>query len=311
MANFPSFLNPGDKIGIIATARKVNTEEINNAANIVQSWGFEVVIPGNLFEEENQYAGSDAHRASVFQEMLDRKDIKAIIFARGGYGTVRIIDSIDWTQFLEYPKWLCGFSDITVIHNHLHTNYNFPTLHSVMMTGLLEDNSEHARQTLEKSLKGQLSNYTLSNKDGIVSYRNGQAKGTLIGGNLSLIHALSESNSDIDTDGKVLFIEDLDEYLYHIDRMMWQLKRAGKLKNLAGLIVGGMTSMRDNQVPFGKDAETIIWEAVKEYDYPVVMGFPAGHIPNQHALFLGTLVELNVKSEGVQLNFLFNENSIR
>lgn len=289
----PLYLKKGDKIGIVACARKISREEIQPAVDILKSWGLEVVLGNNLFNADNQFSGTDNERAEDLQQMLDDSTIKAIISARGGYGTIRIIDLLDFSKFKQNPKWIIGYSDITVLHSHIH-NLGFETIHATMPINFMVN--KEATESLRKALFGEKIEYNFESHP---LNRNGKAEGQLIGGNLSLLYALSGSISDIDTKGKILFIEDLDEYLYHIDRMMINLKRSGKLKNLAGLIVGGMTDIKDNTVPFGKTAEEIILDAVKEYDYPVCFNFPAGHIDKNMALIFGKQLIFAVKENKV------------
>ncbi len=290
----PQYLRHGDKIGIVATARKVSKEELQPAIDAFESWGLEVVLGDNLFSSENQYSGSDAQRVQDLQSMLDNPEIKAVISGRGGYGTVRIVDHIDFTNFEKSPKWIIGYSDITVLHSHIHNNFGIETLHAIMPINFTnDDTSQEAAESLRTALFGDKLEYFVhadSNYHPI--QRNGEAQGQLIGGNLSLIYALTGSASDIDTHGKILFIEDLDEYLYHLDRMMVNLERSGKLSGLAALVVGGMSDMKDNTVPFGKTAEEIIFDAVKKYKFPVCFGFPAGHIKDNKALILGRNVKV-------------------
>lgn len=292
----PAFLKKGDKIGIIAPARKISKEEIQSAIDIFNAWGLEVVLSKNLFNADNQFSGTENERAEALQIMLNDDSIKAIISARGGYGTIRIIDKIDFTNFKKHPKWIIGYSDITVLHSHIN-NFGIETLHATMPINFTK-NAE-ATETLRKALFGEQLNYEVESHP---LNRKGKAEAELIGGNLSLIYALTGSVSDIDTKGKILFIEDLDEYLYHIDRMMLNLKRSGKLDHLAGLIMGGMTDMKDNTIPFGKTAEEIITDAVKEYDYPVCFNFPGGHVEKNLALYFGRKVKLKV-ADTVQLVF--------
>src|ERR1017187_6931867 len=267
----PKYLKTGDKIGIVACARKISREEIQSAIDILNSWGLEVVLGKNLFHADNQYSGTDKERAEDLQAMLDDPSIKAFISGRGGYGTIRIIDKIDFTQFKKRPKWIVGYSDITVLHSHIN-NLKIETLQATMPVNFTK-NAE-ATESLRKALFGEKLNYAIETHP---LNRKGNAQGIIVGRNLSLLYALTGSISDIDTKGKILFIEDLDEYLYHIDRMMINLKRSGKLGNLAGLVVGGMTGMKDNAIPFGKTAEEIILDAVKDYNFPVCFNFPAGH----------------------------------
>jgi len=286
----PDYLSKGDKIGIVATARKIELNELLLATQTFSDWGLEVVYGNNLFKEYNQFAGNDEERIVDFQTMLNDASIKAIIFARGGYGTVRILDQVDWSGFVKKPKWLIGFSDLTCVHSHVYSNFKIETLHGIMPLNF-ETASEESKKTLHKGLFGESLNYEIKTHP---FNRNGNTQGILIGGNLSLIHTLKGSKSDINTEGAILFLEDLDEYLYHIDRMMVSLKRSGHLSKLVGLIVGGMTVMNDNSIPFGETAYEIIRRNVADYDYPVCYGFPAGHFPDNRALILGRNIKLLV-----------------
>jgi len=286
----PPYLVKGDKIGLISTARKISIEELQSSIASIQSWGLEVVFGKNLFNSHHQFSGCDEERASDLQRMLDDEDIKAILCVRGGYGTVRIIDKIDFSSFQKKPKWLAGFSDITVLHSQIH-KLNIASLHSTMPVSF-SSNTTAAIESLKNALFG---NNISIETDSHPLNRNGQAKGQIVGGNLSILYSLLGSASDICTNNKLLFIEDLDEYLYHIDRIMQNLKRNGKLSKLKGLIVGGMTKMNDNTIPFGKNAEEIIIDAVSEYNYPVCFGFPAGHISDNRTLKLGQIAHLKVE----------------
>jgi muramoyltetrapeptide carboxypeptidase len=291
----PPYLKEGDTIAIISTARKVTKAEVKPCADILKSWGLNIQFGKNLFKQQNQFAGSDEDRAADLQKALNSKTVQAILFARGGYGTVRVIDAVDFKRFVKNPKWLIGFSDITTIHSHVHRHCEVETIHAPMSLNIPKLNAP-CLGVLKNTLFGERLSYSSSKQQASLEKlnRKGKAKGILIGGNLSLIYSLIGSPSDIDTTGKILFLEDLDEYLYHIDRMMMNLKRSGKLQNLAGLIVGGMTEMKDNDIPFGKTAEEIIAEAVAEYSFPVVYGFPAGHIQNNFPLIFGREATLNV-----------------
>jgi len=284
----PPFLKPGDKIAIVASARKITMQELQPAIDTFKRWGLEVVLSKNLFGSDHQFSGTDAERAADLQSALDDDSIKAVISARGGYGTMRIVDQIDFTKFKQHPKWIIGYSDITVLHSHIH-NFGIETMHATMPINF-PVNAE-AVETMQKLLFGEKLAYQMEkhplNKTGV-------AEAQVVGGNLSLLYALTGSASSIHTKGKILFIEDLDEYLYHIDRMMLSLKRYGKLSDLAGLVVGGMTDMKDNQIPFGKTAEEIILDAVKDYNYPVCFNFPAGHVNRNLALVLGRRMKLVV-----------------
>lgn len=293
----PGYLKKGDRIALLSPSRAISEQQTDIAKQVFTSWGLEVVEGKHTYSKHNQFAGTDEERAGDFQQMLDDSDIRAIICNRGGYGAVRIIDKLDFSKFEEYPKWIVGYSDITVFHSHIQRNFNIETIHSVMSVNINVQNANNpSLSSLKNALFGDKIEYHLPQKEG---QREGRTTGILTGGNLSLLISLLGSKSDVDTSGKILFIEDLDEYLYHIDRMMMALKRAGKLVHLAGLIVGGMSKMRDNEVPFGKTAEEIIMDVVSEYDYPVYVGFPAGHTDDNRALILGRNVSMKVGEEFV------------
>lgn len=298
----PPYLKEGDQIGLVSPARKISMDEIRAAVKMLQNWGLEPVFGHQLFAQDNQFAGSDEKRAADIQGFLDNPEIKAIISTRGGYGSVRIVDDLNFNQFLRFPKWLIGYSDFTVFHNHVHTQFEVETIHATMPLNFPKDGKANsATESLRKALFGELESHVFKPTK---VFRPDTVKGELIGGNLSIIYSLMGSVSEMNFDGKILFIEDLDEYLYHIDRMMMNLKRAGKLENLAGLIVGGMNDMNDNTIPFGKMAEEIISEHTKEFAYPIVFGFPAGHISDNRALIMGREVSLLVDSEESRLSFV-------
>ncbi len=293
----PPFLNKGDIIGIAATARKVTSEELQFAINHIQKRGYQVVLASNIYSESYQFAGDDESRRKGFQDLLDNPNIKAIFVVRGGYGTVRIIDRIKFDKFKQNPKWICGFSDITVLHSHLF-RLGFQSIHSTMP--LLFSQSEEATNSLFDILEGKKVNYELPVH---LLNKYAEAEGIIIGGNLSVLYSLMGSVSQMDYKDKILFLEDTDEYLYHIDRMMMQMKRAGLLKHLKGLIIGGMSDMKDNTIPFGKDAFEIIHDSVKDYDYPICFNFPAGHIKENKAFIHGANVRMIVKDSGVIIKF--------
>jgi muramoyltetrapeptide carboxypeptidase len=299
----PPYLKAGDTVTIVSTARKISRAELKPAVDIIESWGLKVKFGKNLFKSDRQFAGTDAERLADIQAALNSNTSAAVFFARGGYGTVRIIDRLDWKRFRKNPKWLIGFSDITVIHSHVHKHAEAESIHAPLVFSLPKSNA-NCLNVIRDTLFGQSLRYTMSKPSPGAGKLNrpGNARGQLVGGNLSILHNLSGTPSDIETGGKILFLEDLDEYLYHIDRMMMQMKRSGKLASLAGLIVGSMTEMKDNDIPFGKSAEEIIAEAVEEYSYPVFFGFPAGHIPNNYPLIFGREVRLSV---GAKLSLSF------
>ena len=289
-------LNIGDKIGIISTARKISLEELKPSIKLLEEWGLKVVFGKNLFEEDNQFSGTVSQRSSDLQSMIDDDSIKAILCARGGYGTVQIIDKVDFSHLIKNPKWIIGYSDVTVLHSHLH-QLGITSLHATMPINF-EKNTPKALESLKSALFG-LGNLTEINHHHFNRF--GKVEGEIVGGNLSILYSLLGSDSDINTDGKILFIEDLDEYLYHIDRIMMNLKRNGKLKNLKALIIGGMSDMNDNTIPFGKTAEEIILEYIKEFDFPVCFNFPAGHLDDNRTLVFGKECTLEINENGVIL----------
>jgi muramoyltetrapeptide carboxypeptidase len=301
MMKTPPYLQKGDSIAIVAPARSVSIEEMMPAITLFEEWGLKVVLPENLFAVYNQFAGTDDERAEDFQKMLDNENIKAIICARGGYGAVRIIDLLNFDNFIHHPKWIVGYSDITVFHSHIHALFQIETLHATMPINVYANPNYESTESMYAALFGKKLSYQISTS---AFSRVGEGKGELIGGNLSILYSLTGTESDINTDGKILFIEDLDEYLYHVDRMMQNLKRSGKLDYLAGLIIGGLTEMKDNTIPYGSSAEEIILEAVAEYDYPVCFGFPTGHFDDNRALILGREVTLNVSKGISELVFI-------
>ncbi|MBW6483202.1 MAG: LD-carboxypeptidase [Vicingaceae bacterium] len=292
-------LKKGDKIALISTARKISEAEITSAIQLLQTWGLEVVLGKNLFAVDNQFAGTVEQRIADLQVALDNPEIKAILCARGGYGTVQLIDSIDFSTFIKNPKWIVGYSDVTVLHNHINQNFDIPTLHATMPINF-PTNTPEALTSLKEVLFGKMPTYSC--KFNPLNHL-GKAEGMLVGGNLSIIYSLTGTSSQLNTKNKILFLEDLDEYLYHIDRMMQNLKRAGMLANLKGLLVGGMSDMNDNAIPYGKTAQEIIKNAVAEYHYPVAFDFPAGHLRDNRAFVFGKSVQLTVTKEQTVLAY--------
>lgn len=302
--HIPPYLKRGDTVAIVSTARKITEAEVQPALDLLKSWGLKAILGNTIGAESNQFAGDDALRAADFQSMLDNHEVKAIWCARGGYGTVRIIDKLDFSNFLKHPKWIVGYSDITVFHSHIH-KLGVATLHAQMCLEI-ENKSDATRETLRKALFGE--HYSIEYPSQHPLNRTGEAQGQLVGGNLSMLYSLCGSPSALDTQGKILFLEDLDEHLYHVDRMMQNLKRNGMLKDLAGLIVGGMSDMKDHTKehgfatdrPFCKTAEEIIYDTVKEYNYPVCFSFPAGHTKDNRAVVMGREIRMQITPTAVQ-----------
>ena len=277
-----NYLKPGSKIAIAAPARCVLREEMQYAINWLKENGFVPVYDDALFAEHHIFAGDDDFRAAHFQQYLDDEQIEAIWCARGGYGSIRIIDKLDFTHFLEHPKWIVGFSDVTVLHGKL-SRLGVPSIHASMPFYF-----DHKTPEAKQSLIDVFPPHPLN--------RQGVMEGEIVGGNLSVLMGMNGSDIFPETDGKILFIEEVDEYIYHIDRMMHGLKRAGKLSHLKGLIVGGLTQIKDNTHPFGMTAEEVIAEAVAGYDYPVCFGFPAGHFDDNRTVVFGTPTKIVVSS---------------
>ncbi len=295
---FPKPLIPGDKVAIVATARKISLEEIQVATVLLEKWGFVAVVGTSIGLEFDQFAGTDQERAMDFQQQLCNPEIAAIWCARGGYGTVRMLDLLDFSDFEKQLKWIIGYSDVTVLHSHIH-QLGVATLHGPMPIDVMNTTNISASSMRDFLLGNSVSYEVKSAKEN----RTGMAKGTLVGGNLSILYSLCGSPSALDTKGKILFIEDLDEYLYHIDRMIQNLKRNDMFKGLKGLVVGGMTKIHDNSIPFGKTVKEIVLEAVQEYDFPVAFDFPAGHLEDNRPLVLGTEVVLTVSAKRTIVQF--------
>jgi muramoyltetrapeptide carboxypeptidase len=294
----PPFLKPGDTVAIVCTARKFSPEDAKPAIELLKSWGLHVKLGNTIGLDNFQLGGTDAERAADCQAMMDDVNIKAIWCARGGYGTVRIIDALDFTNFKQHPKWIIGFSDVTVLHSQLNVE-RVATLHAIMPFTVPKAPLK-VKESLRKALFGEAISYSIPSKTYDVK---GKASGELVGGNISILYSLLGSKSSIDTDGKILFIEDLDEYLYHIDRMMYNLKRNGYFEQVKGIVVGSMSDMHDNEIPFGQNDIQIITAIAKEYNIPIAFEFPAGHQADNRALLLGTQVDLEVNEKEIKLNF--------
>ncbi len=287
----PVYLKKGDKIAIVSPARSITFEEVHPSIRVLQKSGLEVVLGSHVFSRYNQFAGTDEQRRMDFQQMLDDDSIRAILCSRGGYGSIRIIDRLNFERFIERPKWIIGYSDITVFHAHIHERYKVETLHATMPKNILSDIADDSPGTMINALFGYRISYSYPS---MPFSREGIGEGLLVGGNISILVNLLGSVSELNTDGKILFLEDVDEYLYHLDRMMISLKRAGKLSRLKGLIVGGLSKMNDNAIPFGKTPVEIVAEAVSEFKYPVCFDFQAGHLDKNLALILGRKLRLTV-----------------
>ena len=294
----PPLLQPGDAVGIISTARKITTKQVKPLIDLLEEWQLQPVLGMTINAEDDQYAGDDELRAKDLQQMLDNPNINAIWCARGGYGTVRVVDKLDFSKFKANPKWLIGYSDVTVLHSEIH-NLGIRSLHANMATEI-DTKSAATRTTARKALFGE--SLSISGQSDFPN-REGTATGQIVGGNLSILYSLCGSRSALDTAGKILFIEDLDEYLYHVDRMMMNIKRNGMLDNIKALVVGGMSDMKDNTIPFGKTANEIVWDAVKDCDYPVCFGYPAGHISDNQAMIMGAEATIKVAKDSFEISF--------
>lgn len=300
----PANLKIGDTIGVTCPASPTDYNKIKEGIKALKHWGLNVQIGETVGKHWQRFGGTDMERAYDFQQMLDNDKIKAIIFAKGGYGTMRMIDKVIWDKFLQKPKWLIGYSDLTTMHLHIHANFDIPTIHGDMVTGFGDQPKDISANTLHDTLFGNRIEYSVG---GHYMNRQGYATGKLVGGNLSLIQACAGSKSDIKTDGKILFIEDVSEYKYTIDRMMMNLKRSGKLENLAGLMVGMFTATKQKEEePFAATIEEIIMEKVAEYKYPVCFNFPSGHVPYNHALKMGAFYDFSVSRKSVTLFEKYN-----
>lgn len=296
----PPYLQPGDTIGIVCPAGYMPEEKAWTCIETLQKWGFHLKIGTTLGGgSDNYFSGTDEERLYDLQQMLDDDMVKAILCGRGGYGTGRIIEQIDFKKFSRHPKWIIGYSDITVLHSHIYTNYRIASLHSPMAAAFNDggDETEYVL-SLKELLTGGEADYHC---DPHAYNKKGKAEGILVGGNLSLVAHLTGTSSDIKTKGKILFLEDVGEYIYNVDRMLWHLKRNGKLDKLAGLIIGGFTEMQDTTRPYGKPVYDVIREIVAEYDYPVCFGFPVSHATENYALKVGVEHRLSVSNEKVHL----------
>lgn len=294
----PQNLQKGDTIAIVATARKNITDNLKSALALAKNWGLEVVVGATIGLDDHQLAGTDEQRAADFQAMMDNPNIKAIWCVRGGYGTARMVELVDFSRFKTNPKWIVGFSDVTVLHSHLNT-LGIASIHGIMPVNV-EKASAEVEETLRKALFGETLSYSVACEN---ENKLGVAEGELVGGNLSILYSMMGSESQVNCRGKILFIEDLDEYLYHIDRMMLSLKRCGCFEGLQGLVVGSFLKMHDNEIPWGKNAHEIILDITKKYHFPIVFNFPAGHIHDNNTLIFGKTISLEVNDKETIIKF--------
>lgn len=301
----PPYLKAGDTVAIVAPSGilKNREREIKQADSLLKSWNLNVLIGEHVFSKANHFAGTDDERCEDLQNAMDNPKISAIWCARGGYGTVRILNKLDYTKFKENPKWIIGYSDITALHNQVH-NQGFESIHALMCVSLTKDLSEikPSIDTFKSAIFGNPKNYEL---EGSKYNKVGEATGQLVGGNLTMLHTMLGSDESIDTSGKILFIEEIGEYKYHIDRMLQSMKRAGYFDNCAGLIVGDMSKLRKNTTLWGTSIEQLILDALSEYNFPIAFNLPAGHEKDNRALLLGR--EINLKISKTKISLVFTE----
>lgn len=300
MIETPPYLKKGDTIGIVCPAGYMDAEKIQTCINTLQEWGYKVK-PGKTVgsASTNYFSGTDEERLADLQQMLDDDEVNAILFGRGGYGTGRIIDRIRFKHFRKNPKWIIGYSDITVLHSHIYSNFYISTLHSPMAAAFNDGGYQNEYVlSLKDVLEGKKIAYTVAGNE---FNRKGDEEGELVGGNLAILAHLVGTGSDLKTKGRILFIEDVGEQLYNIDRMMHQLKRAGKLEKLNGLVFGMFTDNQDTERPFGQPLQEILWNIIREYDYPVCFDFPVSHTDKNYALKVGVRYRLKVNDKKVLL----------
>lgn len=299
MIKFPPYLKPGDTIGVICPAGHMPLEKAQVAIETFKEWGFKVKVGDTLGKQHHYFSGTDRERLQDLQSMLDDKDIDAVFCARGGYGVSRIIDQIRFKRFKKKPKWIVGFSDITLLHSHIFSNYGIATLHAPMAAAFNQGENENTYvRSVYDALIGRKAVYSTI---GHAMNQKGRGEGILVGGNLALLAHACGTASDINTENKILFIEDIGEYIYNVDRMMYQLKRSGKLDDLCGLIIGRFTDMKDTTIPFGQSVYEVIKDLTKECSYPVCFEFPVSHEKENYALKIGAKYELIVSASSVQL----------
>ncbi|PZX36789.1 muramoyltetrapeptide carboxypeptidase [Nonlabens dokdonensis] len=292
-----SFLNKGKHVRIICTARSAQKSDLLPAAQLLESWGLKVSFGTTIGKMEHQFGGTKKERLADLQQAIDDKDVHAIWIARGGYGTVQLIDEVHFSAFAKAePTTIIGYSDITLLHGKLQSE-GFSSIHSFMPLEL-KNKPNTSIESLRKALFGEQLTVTIPNT---FALKNQELKAPIVGGNLSILYSLLGSNSFPETKDQVLFIEDIDEYVYHLERIMYSLKRAGKLKSLKALLVGGMTDMNDHETPFGKNAVEIIQSLTADYDYPVIFNFPAGHIEDHRTIILGKEIHIKITDQQINL----------
>ena len=299
----PPYLKAGDTVAIVAPSGilKSREGEVQQAVALLKSWGLHAVVGKHVFSKADHFAGTDDERCADLQNAMDDPKISAIWCARGGYGTVRLLDKLNYTEFKKNPKWIIGYSDITALHNQVH-NEGFQSLHALMCVSLTKDLNDikETVATFKSAIFGKPENYTLK---GSRYNKVGETSGELVGGNLTMLHTMLGSETSIDTSGKILFIEEIGEYKYHIDRMLQSLKRAGYFDNLKGLVVGDMTKMRKNTTLWGTSVEQLILDALEDYDFPIAFNMPAGHEKDNRALVLGRTIDLKVTKDSASVVF--------
>jgi muramoyltetrapeptide carboxypeptidase len=298
---FPTYLKPGDTIAIVCPAGYLPAAKAKACINTLKKWGFKVTIGKTLGgKSKNYFSGSFEERLADLQNQIDNPSINAILCGRGGYGTTHLLDHIDWKKFKKNPKWIIGFSDITILHTYLLTEIGVASIHGPMANAFNEDNGiNRYTLSLKDSLEGKPVHYTAKPH---AQNTYGKATAPMVGGNLSLLAHAVGTNADVDTRGKILFIEDVGEQLYNVERMLLQLKRAGKLSKLKGLVVGGFTSNKDTDRPFGKNIEQVIYDVVREFKFPVCFDFPISHEKENVAIIVGGTYRLDVSVHGTTLS---------
>ncbi|MFO0494169.1 MAG: LD-carboxypeptidase [Flavobacteriia bacterium] len=296
--NVPQPLASGDLIYITAPAKAIEKEHVDFAVAFFENAGFRVLVSKNCLGQHHYFSGTDEERLEDLQYGIDHPEVKAIVCARGGYGCVRIVDRIQWASMLREPKWMVGFSDVTVFHQHLQ-RFNLPSIHGSMVLNF-KDNSHEALNTLLMALKGESFSVAATSNFN----KSGSAEGTIVGGNLSIVYSLIGTNNQPDYSDKILFVEDLAEHLYHIDRMFYALNKSGILDKISGLVVGGMTELEDTATPFGMSVEEIILAHFQYRNIPIAFDFPAGHLNDNRSIVLGKKMLLNVEGTSAGLSYL-------